>query len=175
MVVSKNKIIKKNKASYDDNLVNAIKILGILLLLFGIIYVGTAIVTGEIKLKEDKETKEEVTIQNEEILAGSTFNMHDDDYMVLYYDYTDVDASVYDELYNNYSATENEVPKMYKVDLSKGFNKGYVSEKKSINKSPSSVDNLELKNPTLIRITNHKVVKLITSDNEIREYINKLI
>ena len=172
--VKKSKVIERNKANYNENLVKGVKIFGILVLILTIIYIGTAIATGEIKFN-DKEEAEEVTIQNEEILAGSTFKMKEEDYIVLYYDYTMASAGVYDMLYSNYTSSQNDLPKMYKVDLSKGFNKSYLSDEKKINKRPSSLDELELKNPTLIRIKNNTVVKFITSKDEIKEYINDLI
>lgn len=173
--MKKNRVIRKNKANYDVNLIKIFKILGILLVLFAIIYIGTAIVTGEIKLKKDEEIEDAVSIQNEEILAGSTFKMQDKDYIVLYYDYTSVSAGIYDSLYSDYTSSQNDVPKMYKVDLSKGFNKGYVSEKEKINVKPFNVEELQLKNPTLIRLKNNKVVKFITSKDEIKKYINDLM
>lgn len=173
--MKRNRVIKKNKANYDESLVKAVKILGILILLFVIIYIGTAIVTGDIKLKKEEEAKEEVSIQNEEILAGSTFKMKEKDYIVFYYDYTSVSAGIYDALYSDYNESEKNVPKMYKVDLSKGFNKAYVSSEEKLNTKPSNVDELQVKNPTLIRIKNNKVVKFITSRDDIKKYINDLI
>lgn len=170
----KSKVIERNKANYNENLITGVKIFGILILILGIIYIGTAIATGEIKFNDEEET-EEVTIQNEEILAGSTFKMQEKDYIVLYYDYTMASAGVYDMLYSNYASSQNDLPKMYKVDLSKGFNKGYLTDQDKLNKKPTSADELELKNPTLIRIKNHKVVKFITSKDEIKKYIEDLI
>lgn len=169
------RVIERNKADYNENLVKGIKIFGILILILVIIYIGTAIVNGEIKFKNESEAEEDVLIQNEEILAGSTFMMSEKDYIVLYYDYTKVNAGVYDMLYSNYNSSQNALPKMYKVDLSKGFNKSYLSNKDELNENPNNASELELKNPTLIRIKNNKVVKFVDSEDEIKKYIEALI
>lgn len=168
----KSSVIERNKTDYNDNLFKILKILGIVLIMFIIIYIGTAIVTGEIKLKKDKEEEKEVTIQTEEILAGSTFNITDKEYMVLYYDFEAADSGIYGMLYSNYGSSNSNV-KMYKVDLSKGFNKSYVTDGK-VNTNPSNIDELKVKKPTLIRIKNKKVTKFITSKEEIKKYINSL-
>lgn len=171
----KSKIINNNKANYNENLVKTLKILGILILLFAIIYVGTAIVRGEIKLSKDDETSQEVSIQNEEILAGSTFNRKEKEYIVLYYNFKNDNSVIYDSIYESYKNSQKELPKLYKVDLSKGFNKAYISDKDHINTKPTKIEELELKNPTLIRIKDKKIIKFITSRNEIQNYINNMI
>lgn len=170
----KSNVIKRNKAYYNENLVKGVKIFGILILIFAIIYIGTAIATGEIKLNKDETKEEQTIIQDEEILAGSTFNINKNEYMVLYYDFTNNNSGIYDMLYSNYTSSQKDLPKMYKVDLSKGFNKGYLSDGK-LNQNPSNINELKVKDPTLIRIKDKKVVKFISSKDEIKKYINGLI
>ena len=80
--LKKSDVINRNKSEYDDNLTKIIIILGIVLAMFVTIYIGTALVRGEWKSK-DEEEKKEVTIQTEEILAGSTFKITDKEYIVL--------------------------------------------------------------------------------------------
>ena len=168
----KSSVIERNKTDYHDNLFKILKILGIVLIMFIIIYIGTAIVTGEIKLTKEKEEEKEVTIQTEKILAGSTFNITDKEYMVLYYDFNAGDSGIYGMLFNTYKSNGSSV-KMYRVDLSSGFNKKYITNGK-VNTSPSNIDELKVKNPALIRIKNKKVTKFIISKEEIKNYINNL-
>ena len=169
----KSNVIERNKAQYSDSLKNIIKILGIVLVMFIIIYIGTAIARGELKLKKEEKKKEEVIIQTEEILAGSTFNIKDKEYMVLYYDFYAKTSGIYGTMYSTYKNSGKDI-KMYRVDLSKGFNKSYVTNSK-VNSDPTSADNLKVKNPTLIRIKNKKAIKVISSKEEIKKYINSLL
>ena len=169
----KSSVIERNKAQYSDSLKNIIKILGIVLVMFIIIYIGTAIARGELKLKKEEKKSEEVTIQTEEILAGSTFNITNNEYMVLYYDFSLKNAGVYGTIFSSYKNSGNSV-KMYRVDLSKGFNKSYVTDGK-VNSNPTSADNLKVKTPTLIRIKNKKVTKVISTKEGIKTYINSLL
>lgn len=167
----KSEVINRNKAQYSDSLTKTIKILCILVIMFVIIYIGTAFVRGELKAK-DSSKNNDVTIQYDEILAGSTFKMSDSEYMVLYYDYEAKDAGLYGILYDSYSQKGSAV-KMYKVNLASGFNKSYVTEGK-VKTNPTSSDDLKLKSPTLIRIKNKKVIKFISSKDDIKKYVNSL-
>ena len=166
-------VIERNKTEYNDSLFKILKIFGIVLIMFIIIYIGTAITKGEIKLTKEEENKEEVTIQTEEILAGSTFKITDKEYMVLYYDFSSNNSGVYGSMYSSYKNSGNSI-KMYRVDLSKGFNKTYVTEG-IVNSNPTSADDLKVKTPTLIRIKDKRVTKVISTKEGIKKYINSLI
>lgn len=166
--LKKRDVINRNKSEYDDNLTKIIIILGIVLAMFVTIYIGTALVRGEWKSK-DEEEKKEVTIQTEEILAGSTFKITDKEYIVLYYSFKGNDAGLFDMLYSGYSTSSS--VKIYKVNLDSGFNKKYVSDK-NVNSKPSKISDLKVKDPTLIRIKDKKVVKFISSKSEIQKYLN---
>ena len=167
----KSDVIDRNKAQYSESLTKTIKILCILIVMFGIIYIGTAFVRGELKSKDSSKSGE-TTIQYEEILAGSTFKMSDSEYIVLYYDFESNDAGLYDMMYSSYSQKGSSV-KMYKVNLASGFNKSYVTTGE-VKTNPSSSDDLKLKDPTLIRIKNKKVIKFISTKDAIKKYINSL-
>ena len=130
--LKKSDVINRNKSEYDDNLTKIIIILGIVLAMFVTIYIGTALVRGEWKSK-DEEEKKEVTIQTEEILAGATFKITDKEYIVLYYSFKGNDAGLFDMLYSGYSTSSS--VKIYKVNLDSGFNKKYVSDKTVSNRA----------------------------------------
>lgn len=89
-----------------------------------------------------------VTIQYDEILAGSTFNMNDEEYYVLFYDFDGEYATYYNSLIGSSSE------KIYKVNLGNGFNKPYVSE--NTNSKVNNISDLRVKDCTLIKIKNGK-------------------
>lgn len=168
----KNKI-SSTKANYNEDLVRIIKIGAIVIVSFAIIYLVTAIVTGEIKLGKKKETAE-VEIQNEKRLAGETFEIKDTEYMVLYYDFDHMDSALYEMIYSNYkSLSKNE--KLYIVDLASGFNKKYVvSDNNVTNPNVTNISELKVKSPTLIRIKDKKVIKYLETKDSIKTYFSEI-
>ena len=113
------KIIERQYKNNDENneFIKILKITIGVLLFFGIVYLIAGVLTGEIKFNKDE--KEEVSIQYSEILAESTFKQKDNEYYVIYYDFSSNESVLIDAITNDLSANN----KVYKVDLSKGFNK----------------------------------------------------
>ncbi len=150
---------KKNKSvssysSDSEELVRMLKVLGAVVLIFAAFYFTFAVINGEIRF--GKKAKEEVEIQNVEILAGEIFNRPIDSYYVLMYDF-DSDESIqaaglYD-LYNGVDGTK----KIYVVDLGKKFSSSYVTDKDSEIKV-TDIDSLKVKGPILIKVENGKGV-----------------
>lgn len=101
----------------------------------------------------DNNTKDNTpaTIQYDEILAGETFNMNNDEYYVMFYNFNDSTAGIYKAIVTNYT-TANVSAKIYTVDLSKGINATYMGD--IGNPSVSSIENLKVNGPTLIKIKN---------------------
>ena len=131
----------------------------------GAFYLITSFVLNKDEKKE--EEKVEATIQYEEILAGSSFSMKPEKYLVVYYDFTDSELSelaskVYDYTYSG-SKT------IYTVDMSNGFNKGFAKEKS--NKNPSKVSELAINGPTLIYFKEGKISKYIEGSEDIIDYL----
>lgn len=162
---------KKNKIDkqYNSDEVQLSKIkwiaLGIILFMALVYFIG-GIATGEIKLK--KEKKEEVQIQYVETTAGLTFKQPEEEYFVLYYKFDSDDSF----MLGNYSSTLSGTAQVYKVDLNDPQNTGYVSEGDV--KTPTNINNLKVKDPTLIRIKNKKVVSFVVGLNNIKTYVSKL-
>ena len=61
--------------------------------------------------------------------------------------------------------------KVYKVDLDKKFNSNYIGE---INNNPTTIENLKVKSPTLIKIKNGKAIKVVMGLDSIKKYISTL-
>ena len=162
-----------NKGYYSEN--NEFKgtgkrvliILICVVLLFGLMYfLTTRILSKEVTKKRKQSEVTESTIQYEKILAGESFTMEQEEYYVVYYDSTDTNLS---STIATYQADKKDI-KLYSVDLNDGMNKKYITDS-DIN--TSSIENLKVKNPTLIHFKNKEVVDTITDENEIKDYLTK--
>ena len=162
-----------NKGYYSEN--NEFKgtgkrvviILICVVLLFGLMYfLTTRILSKEVTKKRKQSEVTESTIQYEKILAGESFTMEQEEYYVVYYDSTDTNLS---STIATYQADKKDI-KLYSVDLNDGMNKKYITDS-DIN--TSSIENLKVKNPTLIHFKNKEVVDTITDENEINDYLTK--
>ncbi len=157
------KLIEKQlKNNESPEVKTIIKIVVGIALFFGVVYFGAGILMGDIKLKkEEKET----TIQYSEILAEKTFLQNNSEYYVMYYNFDSNDA----ELITAVISTLSKNLTVYTVDLDKHFNSNYISDEIKT-KKPSNSSELQVKNPTLIRIKNKKVVSFITGLENIVEH-----
>ncbi|MBD9098186.1 hypothetical protein EGP98_01075 [bacterium] len=162
-----------NKGYYSEN--NEFKgtgkrvviILICVVLLFGLMYfLTTRILSKEVTKKRKQSEVTESTIQYEKILAGESFTMEQEEYYVVYYDSTDTNLS---STIATYQADKKDI-RLYSVDLNDGMNKKYITDS-DIN--TSSIENLKVKNPTLIHFKNKEVVDTITDENEIKDYLTK--
>ena len=158
---------RKNTRNYrtttttDVDYMKVIKIgVGVLLVL-GIVYLVTAIASGEIKL-DKKEKEQAVTeIQYQEIIAGETFNRNASEYYVLFMNFTDSNASYYLSLIDSYNAADNSLP-FFTVDIEKKINNDYA------------INELKVENPTILKISNSKIAETIKGkENIISFFRNK--
>lgn len=162
-----------NKGYYSEN--NEFKgtgkrvviILICVVLLFGLMYfLTTRILSKEVTKKRKQSEVTESTIQYEKILAGESFTMEQEEYYVVYYDSADTNLS---STIATYQADKKDI-KLYSVDLNDGMNKKYITNSDI---DTSSIENLKVKNPTLIHFKNKEVVDTITDENEIKDYLTK--
>lgn len=152
-----------------ENNISAKKALTVLLIvvaIVAIVYLVAALIMGDISLKSDEPT---ATIQYENILAGSTFKQHDKEYIVVYYDFEDTDASKINTAISNYDSTDS-AKALYKVDLSLKQNQVYTTEETS-NKKPTKATELKINGPTLIYIKDGKVNTYIEGVDQIEDYL----
>lgn len=174
MAKKKNKV-KINTTTNDLEASKIVKILVGVLLVLGITYLIAALITGDIKLgKNQEEEKEEVEIQYEEILAGETFKQKTDEYYVMYFNFTDNTASSYLTFKDTYSYQEGSLD-FYLVDLEKGFNQSFLkNEEEDYNEYPDSIDDIKVSNPTILKISNHKVVERTEGKQEVLNYLSEI-
>jgi hypothetical protein len=123
----------------DESFSHLIKIGSIVIIVIAIFYGLTVFLTSKLDKSDntDDSNKTNATIQYEEILAGETFNMNNNEYYVMFYDFEDPTASVYETIISNYKTSHTDAI-IYKVDLSKGFNQPYISETSNVNRQGSS-------------------------------------
>lgn len=172
---------KKNKVKIvtttsDNEVTRIIKILVVVLIVLGITYLIAALITGDIKLGSKNNTEEEVAaeIQYEEILAGKTLNYSDSDYYVMYFNFTDNISSSYITFKDIYAQKEDAL-NFYLVDLEKGFNKSFVKEEnEEYEEYPDKIENLKVTNPTILKISNHKVVERVEGKTEVINYLTEI-
>ena len=157
------KNIEKQFGNESNEVMTLIKIFVGVVIFFVLAYVLMGVITGEIKLKEEKK---EVVIQYKEILAEQVFKQKEEDYFVAFYDFEEEN-----DLLQAYLQDLSYSVKLYEVDLYKKFNSSYIGE---VNTKPTNLNNLKVKSPTIIRITKNKAKEVITGLDAIKNYVSKL-
>lgn len=169
----KNKKIEEEETNEEMiKISSALKIiLGVVIVII-VFYFGVALfVTKEVDLSsksknESSETAESNTSNvSNAILASNTFNQDEDAYYVYYYDFNDEEESISNRIS---SLTDYTV---YRVDTASGLNSNYVDD--NSNKNVTGIDNLKVKNPTIIKIDHKKVTAYYDGLEEISNFLNK--
>lgn len=154
MVKNDNKLKQKRVLNEDITLVRNI---GILLVLVVGICLGIYYFTDSMIKKENKnsETKEEVKIDYDIATIGTMFNRVENDYYVILYS-KENDGNELDSVLATYRSSDNYI-KTYFIDLDKKIN-SYVLGDNLVEK-PSNSNEVKVKEATLYKISNGKVVK----------------
>lgn len=163
--MSNKKLNQKNIYTSETEMgINYIKIILIILVIVCVFSLITSFVTNK---KNSKTNSNEVTIQYKEIIAGNILNISNDEYYVLLEFENDDYNTLYETYLTNYASKENALP-YYKVDMSKGFNKSYIStDKPNLDTDISS--ELKFTETTLLKIKSKKIVeKYYTNDTIIK-------
>lgn len=155
---------EKNYSSDSEELSRMLKILLGVVLVLAAFYFVYAIMSGEISFGSKKKN---VEIQNEEILAGTTFNRPESEYYVLYFDFDGNSAEKTEAYYSIYRSAIAEY-KVFVVDLNKKFNSTYVVEDRSLINT-SNVESLKVMDPTLLFVKDGQVTKTLVGLEEIEK------
>lgn len=156
---------EKGSTSIEDNVFNIITIIFIVFVVLSLFYLITLLIVGDSSKKE----KPVVNFEYKEILAGTSFDKKDEEYFVVYYDFTD---SNLEDLYysiNEYES-QHKSNKIYLVNMNEGLNKKYIASKDS-NKTPNNINDLSIKGPTLIHFKDKKVTSYIEGKDDIVSYL----
>ena len=163
----------KNKKIREEELDTSIKwttivklVCFIVILLFVIYYVLAVFVTKELDISNKNNEKSTIEETNnassisDKILASNIFEQKEDEYYVYFYDFND-EEEVVSSVISSISDT-----KIYKVDTSSSLNANYVTEDKG-NKKADDIDELKVKNPTVIKVESDKIVEYYEGSNDI--------
>ena len=176
---NKNKEIKQTKkeeqkikldvkgSTDSESISKVIKYLIVVVIIFVGVYFLTDYITNHSSNSNYKKQVGEATIQNDKILAGSTFNRNDEEYYVLFYDVTG--DSTYTDLYSTYKEKKDHLP-IYYVDIKEGLNKKFIGEE--VNEEPNDISELKVNGTTLIKINHKEVKEYITNEDEIKEKLS---
>ena len=113
-----------------------------------------------------KKNKDVTEIDPNMVMVGTMFDKEEEDYLVLAYDMSDTNNSLYAYLASNYYSSS---PKLYYLDLSSGFNSKFIGEKTNIS---NELNELKFGGPTLLLINKDKIIKSYTTEDEIVNYFN---
>ena len=149
----------------DGDLMDKFFIVAGVILFLLCFYILTVYITNKNNDDTEKEKEKVVEINNEYILLGRSLSMGKGDYYVIYFHIND--SNIYDEIVKKYGG---ELP-IYKVDMSIAFNKKFATDGES-NKNPTKISEFKINRPTLIRVSNKKVVEYIEGEGAIRTILN---
>lgn len=168
--MSNKKLNQKNIYTSETEMgINYIKIILIILVIVCVFSLITSFVTNK---KNNKNNSNEVTIQYKEIIAGNILNVSNDEYYVLLEFENDNYNTLYETYLTNYASKEKALP-YYKVDMSKGFNKSYIStDKPNLDTDISS--ELKFTETTLLKIKSKKIVEKYYANDAIIKALEQL-
>lgn len=166
---------KKVDMSESYSMKSMIKILFVLLLVFGVFYLITFFV---VSAPEPEDNNSVVVLDSTKITLSQLLNRKESDYYVIatkasLYQSSYVETN-YVEFYNNYineyKQKENSLA-FYYVDLDDALNKKYLSEELNIT---DEISELKLNDETLFKITNGKIEKTYVGKDEILDLLSNL-
>ena len=158
---------KSKEIETDNKLMSAVKtVLGVLIamvLMYLMMFVMEKL--GVFEAGYTKPDSGETTISNEYIMVGEILNRSENNYYVLFDNYS---SNFTSDIYINNLLASSET-RTYKVDMSKAENSKYKSDKANTNVKKDS--DLKINDVTMIRITNGRVSKYIVGADKIEEYL----
>ncbi len=158
--------------SDEDQMQRMIKILLIVVLFIGVVWFVFAIINGEVFGKKKEAEKEEIEIQNDIILAGSTFNRNEEEYYVLLYDFDGSNSGTCSAIFTVYNNKDS--IKMFKVDLGDKMNSSVlVTNAGDVNYSNSAA--LKVLDATLIKVKNGKAIEVVSGIDELNAYKSNIL
>ncbi len=175
MAKNKNKQnIKKieNMGGFDADIKGKIiVVVGVLLFLLAFYLLTLFILNKDKDFDKNDTDKAEVSISYDDIMIGRSLSMGDGEYLVIFYDKSNEDiSSTFSSLVSSYNAKEEHL-KIYTVDMSKAFNSNNITDGES-NKSPERASDFAINGPTLVKVSENKVVEYIEGEGDISTYLS---
>ncbi len=148
----------------------------IVLVVLVVIIAGIYLITSIFVTKDNVETPEETTpgtINYNVAIVGNMLVKPENEYYVYLYDSESKNESIYEIsniIIDYLSQTEEDLEKIYDVDLAKEMNKAYkVAEGEEPNTKATTVEDFQFGDFTLLRIKNGKVVEYIDTVEDIEK------
>jgi len=166
---------KKESVTQEYSLRGMIKILAILLIIFGILFFITILL---VKPSEDKNNGGNVVVDSSKITISQLLNRNEEEYYVIatkksLYESSYIDTN-YIDMYNNYinkyKQEENSLS-FYYIDLDDALNKKYLSDKLNIK---NEISEIKLNDEVLFKIKNGKIEKTYVGKDEIIDKLSRL-
>lgn len=171
---------KKHEIKMETNeysLKSLVKIVIILILIFGVFYLITTFVVKP-ATNEKVETPDIVEFDFTKITMNQLLNRKEDEYFVLATKKSNISEinsninykNIYNQYIEDYSKKEKSLP-FYYVDLDDALNKYYVGDETNISKN---LTNLTVNQDVLFRIKNGKINKYYVGSDKIIEQLSNL-
>lgn len=174
----KNKQKKKQKVIYEPTVDSGYELkklvifILVIVLLFGTFYIISLFINRKDDGNKIIRNNEPAVIQYDEIILGTLLNQSNDNYYVLVSD--EDNDGLYDSLMNSYKTKEDSL-RVYTSDLNSPFNKMYLAlGDEGSNFNIDSVKELRLKNDTLLKISEHRIVEHFEGVEAILNELKKL-
>jgi len=168
----KNKNIKAVKRA--EELDNSVKLstlfkIGVfcIVILLVLYYLVAVFITKEIDISwsSDNETTDvESNNVSNRILAKNIFNQSEETYYVYFYNFSEADSGIE-------SAISGKDLTIYRVDAGSALNQNYVTEENG-NRNVTSISDLMVKSPTIIKIDADKVTAYYEGRNAILDFLS---
>lgn len=164
----KNKKEIINNTSYNNEFKSVIKCIIGVLLFFGIMYLLTLLILKKSSTDYIEIEDEKTAVQYTEILAGTSFDKEDKEYLVMFYDQKEDKNSTYYTMISDYQAKDSHLP-IYYVNLANAMNKNIISTDN--NKNATNAEELKVAGPTLIKFADNSIKEFIEGKEEIDKYL----
>ena len=163
-------VVDEKEFQLTPDMNKALKTSVVVLAIFFVFYIIATIKSDYVAPKKNNG-KPEADIQYSEILAGTSFNRMEPEYIVVYYDKSDSENEETSEL-DEAVSLHHSPDSFYTCDLSSAFNKPYVTTEEA-NTNPENAEQLAINGPTVIKFSDGHVVEYIQGKDEVISYLKE--
>ena len=163
----KNKRKNLNTKESKMELSNLIKLAVIIVIIFGVIYLLSAIfLTEELKINDNNDNTTE-TVSNA-ILASQVFNQSEEEYYVYFYDFNNENSTM-----EQFFISKLYSEAIYRVNTADALNQNYVTDEDSGNKDVTNLSDLKVISPTIIKIEGDKVTSYFEGEDGMTDFMEQ--
>lgn len=164
------KKINTKKIDNGNELLNFIKIIIIVSMIFVGFYILTYFINKEEATSLNNSNSQKAEIQYYEILIGNIFKQQDDNYYVLIKDINDIQNQVY-EAYASIYMQKTDSKGFYLAVMNNMLNSKYISGNSNI---VDDINEFKVSTTTLIEISNGKIINKYETKEEILNILTSI-